>query len=255
VFTNGTAFTEAIKNAFREFQVNLAFSVYADNASIHDAVTLRAGSFSRTVQSIEWALRNGLAVRVATVEMDSNSAAIEATREFFEGLGVAEVHVDRNRGVGRGSIGKGATPAFEELCGGCWEGKLCVSPSGDMFPCVFSRSWVVGTAADGVQAALEGRRLLDFRATLRSKVLDDAVDCLPVRDDPGCSPDQGCNPSKASQRHHRVYAACNPEPAPCIPAQRTEALPRDYDGGEKCLPACEKCIPAKRTGAPANSYR
>jgi hypothetical protein len=256
VFTNGTAFTGVLKEAFRQYRVSLAFSVYGDSASIHDSVTLRTGSFSKTVQSIAWALQNGLDVRVAVVETNGNSPAIDATRKFFEELGVAEVRTDRTRGVGRGSIVKDLTPGFDELCGSCWQGKLCVAPTGDMFPCVFSRSWIVGTAAEGVQAALEGRRLLDFRSTMRSKLLDEPVSCRPAREPEPQDPSP-CNPAREIDppwRHPAYAERCNPDLAPCNPARRTSALPRNYQDRGKCAPAAEGCLPAKHTGDPENSH-
>jgi molybdenum cofactor biosynthesis enzyme MoaA len=259
VFTNGTAFTEAIRDAFGQCNVSLAFSAYGGNASIHDSVTLRAGSFSKTVQSVEWALKTGLAVRVAIVETSRNSEAIEATRSFFEALGVSEVRVDRTRGVGRGSIAGDVTSAFDELCGGCWQGKLCVAPTGDMFPCVFSRSWIVGTAAEGVKAALEGRRLLDFRSTLRQKLLEDAVNCIPAHRGPEPDEPEPCNPERsmdALPRHYPAYEKkCLPEDEErCIPARRTSAPARTYQDRGKCAPVCERCLPIKHTGGPENSY-
>jgi MoaA/NifB/PqqE/SkfB family radical SAM enzyme len=220
VFTNGTVFTERLKEAFTQFRVNLAFSVYADNSSVHDSITLRAGSFSKTVQSIKWALENGLEVRVAIVEMKENSPAIEATRKLFEDLGVAEVRIDRIRGVGRGSTAQGISSEFDELCGNCWKGKLCVAPTGDMYPCVFSRSWLVGTAAEGIKAALEGRRLVDFRSTLRSKLQSDPTNCIPARDDaPACGPDQRCNPGRGMDAlQQRSRKPCGPRKRePCAP--------------------------------------
>src|SRR5581483_5048549 len=214
VFTNGTAFTDRIKEAFRQFRVHLAFSVYGERASIHDSITLGAGSFSKTVQSIKWALGNGLEVRVALVEMDQNTVSIDATRKFFEELGVSEIRIDRKRRIGRGSNSKGVSSGFDELCGDCWKGKLCVSPTGDIYPCVFSRSRIVGTAAEGVRAAIEGPRLFGFRSTLRAWLQSSAVNCAPVRQQPPCNPDlQRCAPVKMNDALTRrpERGKCNPD--------------------------------------------
>lgn len=232
VFTNGTVFTSALKETFRRFHVHLAFSVYADSASIHDSITLQAGSFSKTVQSIEWALRNGLPVRVAITAMDQNLSAIHATRKLFQELGVDEIRIDRRRGVGRGSVAKESTPSFDELCGSCSEGKLCIAPTGDIFPCVFSRSWIVGTAAEGVQATLDGRRLFEFRDTMRTRLQCDSTDCAPAQEPvPFCGPDQKCNPDGSANSLRLDYAdreKCNPtlEQKTCGPARHSA----DYRG-------------------------
>jgi MoaA/NifB/PqqE/SkfB family radical SAM enzyme len=55
----------------------------------------------------------------------------------LEGLGVSEIRVDRVRRVGRGA--GGAVPDLDQLCGHCGEGKLAISPEGEVWPCVFSR--------------------------------------------------------------------------------------------------------------------
>lgn len=232
VFTNGTVFTERIREAFRQFRVHLAFSVYADNAPIHDSITLSAGSFSKTVKSIRWALANGIEVRAAIVEMSQNASAMDSTRNLLAEMGVSEIRIDRTRGVGRGSDDKSIS-GLDQLRGHCWNGKLCVTPNGDMFPCVFSRSWIVGTASEGVKAAIEGRRLLDFRSALRSTLQIDA--CSPARrkDDPGCNPVQNCLPVKGSTLHEHYHLENN----------------RDR---EKCAPHVEKCIPVKHSESPAN---
>jgi MoaA/NifB/PqqE/SkfB family radical SAM enzyme len=225
VYTNGTRFTEKIKAGFETYAVHLAFSVYADEAPIHDSITLRTGSFVKTVKNIKWALSQGLGVRVAIVEMSQNASAVERTKTLFEKLGVAEVTAHPIQGVGRGSAGREVASPIDELCGHCWQGKLCVTPNGTMFPCVFSRSWQVGNVAQGVKAVVEGEPLLDFRSTLRShleaktpQVCNPGAEKACAPDIPACAPDEkACLP---------VPAACAPEgqkacppsaPAACAP--------------------------------------
>jgi len=192
VFTNGTAFTEKIKGTLKSSRVSLAFSVYASDAAVHDSITLRAGSFAATINSIRWALGVGLPVHAAIVEMNQNAAGTERTKAFLSNLGVSDIRVDRARGVGRGSAGKNVVSPLNELCGNCWKGRLCVTPAGSVFPCVMSRAWCVGTAAEGIMSIVEGERLWSFRRDLKSRMECSTRACSP-QCGPDCSPAQ-CGP-------------------------------------------------------------
>jgi len=169
VFTNGTVFAERIKQAFLAHKIHIAFSVYSSTAVIHDSITLRQGSFEKTKANIQWALRAGLTVRVAIIEMEENASEVGKTQKDLEELGVREIQVDRVRGIGRGSANRETELHGEDLCGRCWEGKLCVTSEGQMFPCVFSRRWLVGTVQESIENVVQGAPLLSFRSNLQSK--------------------------------------------------------------------------------------
>ena len=175
VFTNGTVLSEELRNAVRSLRVSLAFSIYSHKTCIHDAITLGEGSWLKTIESITWAVREGVDISVSIIEMNQNASTISATRDFIAGMGVAHIGIDRVLGVGRGATVKNGnkdTEPLDELCGNCWKGKLCVTSGGDLLPCVFARFWPVGMAANGIHAALEGNRLLAFRSIMRAKCLD-----------------------------------------------------------------------------------
>src|SRR5262249_53993906 len=144
VYTNGTMFYPRVKEAFVRHKVDLAFSVYAANGEIHDQVTRRAGSFERTLQSIRWALGARLSVRAGIITMSDNAGETERTQELLRAMGVTNIGTDRVRGVGRGLSPNDPEAQLDELCGACANGKLAVTASGQIFPCVFSRFWPVG---------------------------------------------------------------------------------------------------------------
>jgi radical SAM protein with 4Fe4S-binding SPASM domain len=53
---------------------------------------------------------------------------------------------------------------MDELCGSCWAGKLCITASGDAYPCVFSRFIKVGNVlTDTVGDLVNGEALRAFR--------------------------------------------------------------------------------------------
>ncbi len=205
VFTNGTLFTETLKNCFLRHRTNLAFSIYSAQPNIHDAVTQARGSFSETMTSIQWAVRLGLPVRVAIVQMEANEGCVDQTRQMLEKTGVTSISSGRMRGIGRG-LGRGKAAAqLDELCGRCWQGKLCLTSNGEIFPCVFSRFYPIGNLNQGLGFVLNSAQLSIFRETLRSKEskkrwnaqtkslscdrnLPDAP-CDPDLPDPPCDPD------------------------------------------------------------------
>ncbi len=125
--------------------VRLATSYYAPTSDGHDAVTGRRGSHERTLRNIREARRRGIPVRVGVIQVDEGQDAAGAAAQM-KALGAERVRVDRMREVGRGV--RTGQPGVEQLCGRCADGRLAVSPDGDVWPCVFSRWLVVGNVLD-----------------------------------------------------------------------------------------------------------
>lgn len=173
VFTNGMAFSDQLRNTFRSFRVQLSFSVYSHLPEIHDAVTLGKGSFLKTMEAVRWAVRERLDVSIGIIEMAENASTISEAKRFFARAGVRDVSVDRVRGIGRGALitmrtGNGKE-GVDELCGLCGTGRLCVTATGEVLPCVFARKWPVGTARDGIKTILAGQGLLSFRSMVKAE--------------------------------------------------------------------------------------
>lgn len=70
IFTNGTLMTDRLLKTIKVHGASLALSLYAPEATIHDKVTRTEGSFASTHKCIEDALSQGIAVRIASVEMN-----------------------------------------------------------------------------------------------------------------------------------------------------------------------------------------
>jgi hypothetical protein len=84
-----------------------------------------------------WSRRSGgIPVRVGVVAVGAGQD-LRATLAELEALGVASIDVDRVRQVGRGA--RDRAPDLDQLCGRCADGKLAVSPNGEVWPCVFAR--------------------------------------------------------------------------------------------------------------------
>lgn len=189
VYTNGTRLTEELCRHLSENCVNLAVSFYGSQATIHDAVTTRRGSFAKTVSGIERALRYDIPIRVGIISMEENWHDLENTKALLESLGVTNVGTDRLRGIGRGGDRNRVSDPFEELCGACWRGKLSVNSAGEVSPCVFSHFCTVGHIFEGLENILMKPVLHDFRFHTQAK--ESLSWCTPPECNPWCFPNKG----------------------------------------------------------------
>jgi len=209
VYTNATTLTQNRVDFLREFGVRIATSFYSCDESIHDGITQRHGSFRRTILGIDNTLKAGLHLRVGLVLMDNNTPDREATMAFLHSKGISDVGEDRLRHVGRGGAVHITvkTDPYSELCGHCWKGRACVTASGDTYPCVFSRTFLLGNVMrTSLAQILKCKTLQDFRTTQKQRSTE-VAQCSP-QCDPGalCTPSTGsCNPT------------CNPGQQPCNP--------------------------------------
>jgi MoaA/NifB/PqqE/SkfB family radical SAM enzyme len=229
VYTNGTMFKPRIKDAFLQHKVNLAFSVYAANSEIHDRVTHQLGSYKTTLASIKWAIESGLSVRAGIIETDANAGHAHPAQEMLEGMGVNNIGIDRVRGVGRGESKDIAVSPYDELCGACWQGRLAITATGQIFPCVFSRFCPVGNVNQGLKSALEGLPLHDFRRTLRQRQPQPITACDPDRTH--CTP-QECSPLVSCRPETR----CSPDCGPGICRPGTQCSPDTCQPPIHCRP-------------------
>ena len=218
IFTNATRLSAGLICCFRENGAHVAASFYSDDPEVHDRITQRPGSWRRTLDGLESVLRAGLPLRVGVIEMEEDNGHERRARAFLESIGVSSISSDRMRGVGRGGriAMNEPTERFGELCGKCWDGKLCVTPSGMTFPCVFSRDTPMGNVMDGLAAIVQGANLRAFReelfATRAHETETSFADCNPYCN-PNCNPDctPYCNPNCNPDCMPNCYPNCNPD--------------------------------------------
>lgn len=164
VYTNATALKEDLLDRFERHRVRVALSFYCARPEIHDRITGSRGSFKRAVAGIQQILARRIQLRVSVILMNENYPYEAETIAFLEDLGVEDVESYWVRGIGRGEDSVPNTSPMDQLCGQCWRGALCIDPSGDAFPCVFSRFARVGNFLDdGMKKIVRGRELRDFR--------------------------------------------------------------------------------------------
>lgn len=201
IFSNLVHITPTLWDLFSQMRVLLATSWYSDDPKEHAAITNR-NSFEMTKAGIIEALQRGIRIRVGIIGIHEDQK-VERARQMLMELGVSEEQIgyDDLRQVGRGV--RDVKPGPDQLCGHCADGVLAVSPSGDVWPCVFSRFMPLGNVKKQTLSELVAKQVVEkARAELLALWEDDLVACIPDKCEPQCPP--RCSP------------ACNP----CAPGKR-----------------------------------
>jgi MoaA/NifB/PqqE/SkfB family radical SAM enzyme len=218
VFTNLTRLPGDLINCFRQNGVHVATSVYASRAEIHDAITHRPGSFSRTVGNIRRLSEAKIPIRAGIIEMSENAGESQSTVQFLADLGVERIGTDRVRHFGRGSVTGQCD--MRELCGECRGNILCVGSDGNISPCIMSKFWSVGSLLETpFKELITSAKLARIRGEIDRATVQPQQDrkmsgqYIPAICDP-----KTCGP----------YSTCTPTtgPGPCAPSGCTPCFPK-----------------------------
>lgn len=187
IFTNGLALTPELLDQIVPHRPTFAFSFYSTDPQAHDRVTRTPGSHRRTLAAIDRAVARGLTTRAAVVVLEP-STDVDAVVALLRAHGVGMVSWTRTYAVGRGTEIAGAGVAGARAGasgpqtveggghtapGGAGRGKLCVTYTGDVVPCIFQRDNVLGNVRSGgtlsgivagARARAEARRGLPIAA-------------------------------------------------------------------------------------------
>lgn len=175
IYTNGLALSEALADALCPLGVSFAMSFYSHRPEIHDLITGTPGSQKRTLAAIARVLARGNALRVSLISTSDNREDIPETIRLLESVGVsrAQMGLDEERGVGRGTFEDGGDLVPHALLseggprahgGHGSAGKLCVSYRGEIHPCIFARGQRLGSIREGTLA-----QFLETPLTLRPR--------------------------------------------------------------------------------------
>lgn len=193
VYTNATRLTDSLCAGLAALGARVAFSFYAADATIHDQITSRPGSYERTICGVTEALRNGLEMRAGIVITPQNRVAAAEAKRFLEELGVNSIRIDRQRHAGRALGGDRTVCELGDLCGACGHSRLAVSADGRVSPCVFSYRYSIGHIREGLEHLLRKPSLSQFTDRLDEARVT-AV-CTPSCTPHDCSPvDAECSP-------------------------------------------------------------
>ncbi|MCI2424023.1 radical SAM protein [Saccharopolyspora sp. K220] len=179
--------------------VRLATSYYTSDPGEHAAITQRR-THARTKANIAEAIRRSIPVRVGVINLWDGQRSDQAV-EDLRVLGVVDISVDHVRQVGRGV--RDRQPGVDQLFGQCGRGVVAVSPTGEVWPCVFSRWMPVGNIRTTPLAEIvAGPAMNRMLARLPGRVPSAGKSC-----DPTCCPNTMCDPQ------------CSPSCSPsCTPA-------------------------------------
>lgn len=233
IFSNLTVRRADVLDAINPNITTIATSVYSAKAVVHDRVTRKLGSFSRTLANAREVIARSISLRAGFIELELNRGHFEQTAAMMYELGASSVGHDRVREFGRQRT-EGCSE-MSELCGSCSGNTLCVTYDGTVLPCIMSRSWPIGNLRDGKLSHIldselsRHTRLKILQATTSKRTVAAQTDdvmvascvpsaCQPTQPDcsprcqPGCYPGQGCTP-------------CGPQGSqPCYPNQRCNPI-------------------------------
>lgn len=162
VFTNATLIDDDCINFFKQHNVSVATTIYADNAETHDKVTLHPGSFNKTMTAIKKILAEKIPLRIASIIMKANEHESENIVKLLTELGVEPAPPDVVRPTGRGDDSELLPEAYTkppikppfftdpetfakaQHYHSCLAGRLAITATGDVIPCIFAREQICG---------------------------------------------------------------------------------------------------------------
>lgn len=186
LFSNGTLFTDDLINAIinnRDY-IRVKTSMYGHNSLIHDKITTIDGSFNKLVNTIKLLQSKNVAVDIAVIAMKENQDFMDNIRNFIIQMGLEYSGYDVIRNVFGGKQdqhtpdspivlerSRYSKPVFytskEQFAHSysrntCWYGKLAITETGDVLPCVFERTTTYGNVVnDSIQDILSSLLLKD----------------------------------------------------------------------------------------------
>lgn len=215
IFTNATLVDDSCIEFFKSYGVNIATTIYSDCAAIHDKVTLNKGSFDKTITAVRKILDAQIPLRIASIIMKANETEVQKIMNLCQELGVEVTPPDVVRPTGRGDdkdlIPSAYTkppikPPFytdaqsfakAQQYHGCLAGKIAVTSTGDIIPCIFARNQICGNIlSEPLQNVLSGQALQECWHTIKDHI-DKCKDCEYRYACHDCRPlAQGSNPEK-----------------------------------------------------------
>jgi radical SAM protein with 4Fe4S-binding SPASM domain len=166
ISTNGTLVNENFIQIAKLVNLRVKISLYGHNALTHESITGVMGSFEKTKNTLRLLKKHDIPTTVAVIIMKSNQSCIEEIKLFIESLGHSYSGYDTIRQVSKKVNNDNCTTNIEVLkpcyktcanfhtsedefsrnlySNSCWHGKLAVTDSGDVLPCIFARDMVIG---------------------------------------------------------------------------------------------------------------
>lgn len=194
IFTNATLLTASKIGRIKELGLHIAVSLYSIEPEIHDAITRTPGSFKKTKQALEALKGADIPTRVEVTLMRTNQETVEETLRWIDTAGFRHKSPDVLRPKGRGhnpeltpdsefvvEYGLMTEPNFRadrdflirSITGhNCLAGKITITETGDILPCIFSRNQVIGNVTSrGLRDVLVSSKLKTIWHSTKDNVL------------------------------------------------------------------------------------
>jgi radical SAM protein with 4Fe4S-binding SPASM domain len=158
IFTNATLIDDDCITFFKQYKINIATTLYADNAETHDKITLHPNSFNKTMSAIKKIMAANIPLRIASIIMKDNEHEVPNIINLYKELGMEGTYPDVIRPTGRGDdehlrpihyCKPPIKPPFytdettfndAHYHHSCLAGKIAITATGDVFPCIFARN-------------------------------------------------------------------------------------------------------------------
>lgn len=188
VYSNLVRITPELWELFSQPGMFLGTSWYAADPAAHATITGSPASYERTRDHITEAVRRGIPVRAAIVEVTPGQDIDQAAAELRR-LGVTDIRVRPSHGVGRAAR-DGVREDVAELCGNCGLDRAAILPDGQLVPCAIGRWLDCGNVREAPLAALLSGPAWQNTLSLvpRHDVNACAPDCPPASDGNDCPP-------------------------------------------------------------------
>jgi len=195
IYTNATLLNPSKVKRIKKLGLKIAVSLYSIDASVHDSITRTPGSHAITMKALKLLKENDVPTRVEVVLMKSNQHTVKQTLEWREKNGFSGKLPDPLRPNGRGDDSL-LQPDFEHVVTygimiepdfftdkktlahyrtghSCLLGKLTLTEFGDVLPCIFSRTHVLGNFLDSgdLRSIVEDKKLQDVWSTTKDSIM------------------------------------------------------------------------------------
>lgn len=221
IFTNATLVDDDCIEFFKKNGVSVATTIYSDSGDIHDKVTLNNGSFNKTFTAIKKILAAQIPLRIASIIMKANENEAQNIMNLCQELGVEVTPPDVVRPTGRGDDKEllpstyrkqpikppfytdAASFAKAQKYHSCLAGKIAVTSSGDIIPCIFARNQICGNIlSQSLEEILSGQPLQKCWQTTK----DCVAKCKDCEFRYACS---DCRPLAQGSDHEKRWLACS----------------------------------------------
>lgn len=180
VFTNATLIDENSITLLKKTNAKIRVSIYGHNAEIHEKITNQKGSFEKTKNALRLLKENNIPTTVAVIIMKENEKYIESLGHIYSGYDVIRqscVNDSREHSITQYETLKSrysTKPEFytnkttflmNQFYNSCWNGKIAITSTGNILPCIFARNQILGNIKTNALAELKNEIIKSWEIT------------------------------------------------------------------------------------------